>query len=166
MSSKFRPILILDKSLEAISVVLLFASAFIAFIAVITRYLMGFSLAWSFEVLMIMLTYITFICAYLALRKKMHLRIDFLYHRMPFVIQSVCFFIVYLVIASVAVVMVYWGFQQAFKFPGQVTEVMRIPVSTIYVVIPLSGLAILMSAIITIYHGFQRWRKGLSPEEF
>ena len=104
---------------------------------------------------MIMLTYITFICAYLALRKKMHLRIDFLYRRMPLVIQSACFFIVYLVIASVAVVMTYWGFQQAFGFPGQVTEVMRIPVSAVYIVIPLSGLAIIMSALMTIYQGIR-----------
>ena len=164
MSSKFNPILIFDKLLEAISVLLLFLSALIAFIAVITRYLLGFSLAWSFELLMIMLTYITFICAYLALRKKMHLRIDFLYRRMPFVIQSTCFFIVYLVIASVAVVMAYWGFQQAFKFPGQVTEVMQIPVSTVYIVIPLCGLAILMSALITIFQGIRRCREGLLPE--
>ncbi|UCH19851.1 MAG: TRAP transporter small permease subunit [Deltaproteobacteria bacterium] len=166
MLSKFSPILILDKVLEAISVLLLFVSALIAFIAVITRYLLGFSLAWSFELLMIMLTYITFICAYLALRKKMHLRIDFLYRRMPFVLQSVCFFIVYLVIAGVAVVMTYWGFQQTFKFPGQVTEVMRIPVSVVYIVIPLCGLAILMSAFITIYQGIRRYREGLLPEEF
>jgi TRAP-type C4-dicarboxylate transport system permease small subunit len=85
---------------------------------------------------------------------------------MPFLIQSVCFFIVYLVIAGVAVVMTYWGFQQTFKFPGQVTEVMRIPVSVVYIVIPLCGLAILMSALITIYQGIRRCWEGLLPEEF
>jgi len=166
MLLRLNPIVILDKVLEAISVLLLLASSLIAFIAVITRYILGFSLSWSFELLMIMLTYITFICAYLALRKKMHLRIDFLYRRMPLVMQSTCFFTVYLAIGAVAAVMTYWGFMQAFKFPGQVTQVMRIPVSAVYIVIPLSGFAMLMSVLTTIYQGIRRCLAGLSPEEF
>ena len=164
MLSKWNPIVLLDKVIGAISALLLFVSAFVAFIAVITRYVLGFSLSWSFEFLMIMLTYITFLSAYLALQKKMHLRIDFLYLRMPMLMKRVCFFIVYLVIGCVASVMTYWGFRQAFNFPGQVTEVMRIPVSAVYIAIPLSGIAMIISTLITIYQGICRCREGLSPE--
>jgi TRAP-type C4-dicarboxylate transport system permease small subunit len=85
---------------------------------------------------------------------------------MPLVMQSACFFTVYLAIGTVAAVMTYWGFMQAFNFPGQVTQVMRIPVSAVYIVIPLSGFAMLMSVLTTIYQGIRRCLAGLSPEEF
>jgi TRAP-type C4-dicarboxylate transport system permease small subunit len=157
--------LIFDRILEAFTAALLFMTAAITFMAVIMRYVFDSSLSWSFEALTILLTYITFVSAYLALRKGVHLRIDIIIRKMPVLFQTCFFILANLSMLCVTGVMIYWGFIQAFKFPGQVTEVMRIPVSAIYIVIPLSGTAMFAQILCHMYAGIRRSIRGMPPED-
>ena len=61
-------------------------------------------------------------------------------------------------------VMVGWGFIQAFKFPGQVTEVMRIPISAVYIIIPLSGTVMFAHLLSSLIKGIRSVANGLPPE--
>ena len=73
----------INRILEAICAALLLATVVIGFMAVIYRYVFDNALSWSFEALLGLLTYITFIGAYLALRKNAHLRVDLLASALP-----------------------------------------------------------------------------------
>ena len=68
--------MLIDRIIDAIMAVILAASVVIAFIAVVFRYVLNSALSWSFEVSLILLTYLTFIGSYTALRRGAHLKVD------------------------------------------------------------------------------------------
>ncbi len=73
----------INRVLEAICTALLAVTVLIAFTAVIFRYVIGSALSWSFEASLVLLTYLTFIGSYLALRKHSHLKVDVFIRMLP-----------------------------------------------------------------------------------
>ena len=155
----------LNRLLEATMAAIMAATVVIGFLAVIFRYGVGSSLAWSFEAALALLTYMTFIGAYLALRRGAHLRIDVLLRMMPVRTQGAFFVVNQLVIAAVGAVMLYWGSVQAWRFAGRETIVMELPLWLLYPIIPLCGLGILVEGLARIPGGLRRVRAGLPPDD-
>jgi TRAP-type C4-dicarboxylate transport system permease small subunit len=153
-----------EQTLAFITGGMLLISAVVGFMAVIARYVLHASLSWSFEVLRILLIYMTFTGSYLALRQRMHIGIDFVVKKMPIRVQTIFFVFTKLIIACVAGTMIYYGFWQAFLFPGQVTDILRIPVGAIYIIIPLSGIGMLIHTICSLIEGIRRSISGMAPE--
>ncbi len=135
-----------DRICEAISVALLAATVIIGFLAVIYRYVLGSALSWSFEVLVGLLVYMTFLGGYLALRQGAHLRIDILVVRFPLPAQVVIFTVNQLAIVAVGVVMVVWGFEQAQRFGGRSSLVLEVPMVVFYAILPIAGAGIALEA--------------------
>jgi len=140
------------------------ATVAISFLAVVFRYGVGSSLSWSFEASIALLTHMTFVGAFLALRRGAHLRIDVLVRKLPVRTQGAFFVFNQLVIAAVGAVMLYWGSVQAWRFAGRETIVMELPLWLIYPIIPLCGLGILIEALFRIPGGVRRVRANLPPE--
>ena len=143
---------------------LMAAAVTIAFLAVIFRYVIGQSLSWSFEALLALLTYMTFIGAYLALRRGAHLRINLIVKLLPPIGQTGVFVFNQVVIGLVALVMLLWGGEQALKFAARTTTVMQMPLGPLYAIVPLSGMAMLVESVIAIVRGLRRVRAGLPAE--
>jgi TRAP-type C4-dicarboxylate transport system permease small subunit len=154
----------LNRVLEAIVAALMAATVVIAFAAVFFRYVIGQALGWSFEALLALLVYMTFIGAYLALRRGAHLKIDVIVRMLPLRAQAGMFLLNQLVIAAVGMMMLIWGTQQAVRFAARHTVVMELPLWPLYGLIPLCGLAFFIEALSRIPGGLRRARQGLPPE--
>ena len=149
----------IDKILEAVCAAILAATVLIAFIAVIFRYVIGAALSWSFEASLALLTYLTFIGCYLAMRKHAHLKVEVLVARFPLPAQATVFAFNQLVICAIAAVMVIYGTRQVVLFHSQTTLVMELPLSLLYIAIPLSGLLMALQAVMELFDGLGRWRR-------
>ncbi len=150
----------IDRILEAVCAALLAATVLITFIAVIFRYVIGAALSWSFEASLVLLTYLTFIGCYLAMRKNAHLKVEVLVARFPILVQALVFTVNQCVIFAIAAVMVIYGLRQTVMFHSQTSLVMELPLSLLYAAIPLSGLLMALQAATETLSGLARWRRG------
>ena len=155
----------IDRILEATIAVMLIITVVVAFLEVVLRYGFNTSLIWSFEFLLIVLTYMSFVGALLALRQRAHLRILVIYFMLPHIGQVILFVINQLAIGVTTVVMAYWGWDYAFRFIEKTTLILEWPVTWLYIVIPLSGVAMTLQVLHDLYKGLRRVFSGLSPEE-
>lgn len=156
---------LIDRILDAIMAAILFAAVVVAFLAVIFRYVIGSALVWSFELSLALLTYMTFIGCYAALRRDAHLRVDVVVRRLPLVPQTTFFVLAHLMILLVAGVMVYWGAKQLLLFGHQTTTVMAIPRGVLYAIIPISGFAMATDSLYRLVVGLRRALGGMPPED-
>lgn len=154
----------LNRILEAIVAFLMMLTVTIGFAAVVARYGFGRSFSWSFEALQGLLVYMTFVSAFLALRKGAHLRIDVLFNRLPTKTRIAVHIANQLTVAGVGAVMAFWGYRQAMRFFWRKSLVMEFPMGFLYLIVPLCGAAIVLQALGTLPRGVARIRQGLPPE--
>ena len=140
----------INRILEAICAALLLATVVIGFMAVIYRYVFDNALSWSFEALLGLLTYITFIGAYLALRKNAHLRVDLLASALPRPGRLILFLCNQALIGLIGLLMLRQGWRQTVLFQDQTTQVLEISNAYLYAAIPVCGLLICIDAITRI----------------
>jgi TRAP-type transport system small permease protein len=154
----------LNRVLEAVVAALMVLTVTIGFAAVVARYGFGRSFSWSFEALQALLVYMTFVSAFLALRRGAHLRIDVLFNRLPTKARIAVHIFNQLTVAGVGAVMTFWGYRQAARFFWRKSLVMEFPMGFLYIIIPLCGAAIVLQALGTLPQGIARIRQGLPPE--
>lgn len=150
----------INRILEATVSLLLVAAVGVAFLAVIYRYLIGSSLSWSFEVSLALLTYITFLGSYLALRRGAHLKVDLLVRRLSRRLRGLLFLFNQTVIATIGYIMAYHGGRQVLKFVDQTTNVLEISTAWYYAAIPVAGAMIMLDAIVEMLRGAMRFARG------
>lgn len=151
---------VLDRMLEAVCAALLGATVLIAFVAVIFRYVIGASLSWSFEASLALLTYLTFLGSYLAMRKNAHLKVEVFAAKLPIVLQLIVFAMNQAIILAIAGVMIFYGAKQVEMFFSQTTAVMQIPIGWLYLAIPLSGALIGLQGTLETVAGIRRGLAG------
>ena len=156
---------IIDHIVDAIMAANMALAVAIAFAAVIFRYVIGSSLAWSFELLLMLLTYMTFIGCYAAMRRDQHLRVDVVVRKLPRIPQTIAFVCAQLLILLVATVMFWWGIEQTGRFWDRSTTMMDIPQGLIYIIIPISGFAMAVDTIVRLVNGLRRVLRGELPED-
>nr|WP_255664104.1 TRAP transporter small permease [Nitratireductor sp. B36] len=139
------------------------ATVVIGFMAVIYRYVFDNALSWSFEALLGLLTYITFIGAYLALRKNAHLRVDLLASALPRPGRLILFLCNQALIGLIGLLMLRQGWRQTVLFQDQTTQVLEISNAYLYAAIPVCGLLICIDAITRIFIGLRRFSTGQEP---
>ncbi|MFP3441763.1 TRAP transporter small permease subunit, partial [Pantoea sp. SIMBA_133] len=86
--------------------------------------------------------YITFIGAYLALRKNAHLRVDFLANALPRPGRLMVFLCNQALIGLIGLLMLRQGWRQTVLFQDQTTQVLEISNAYLYAAIPVCGLLI------------------------
>ncbi|WP_370286374.1 TRAP transporter small permease [Pseudooceanicola nanhaiensis] len=150
----------INRILEAIIAALLVAAVGVAFVAVIYRYALDSALSWSFEVSLALLTYITFLGAYLALRKGAHLRVTILTDRMPRAVRGVAFLVNQVIIAIIGWIMFWDGGRQVLRFADQTTNVLEISTAWYYAAIPVAGILMLIDAACMTVLGAIRLSRG------
>jgi len=155
--------LLIDRIIDGIMAGILAASVVIAFVAVIFRYVLNSALSWSFEVSLILLTYLTFIGSYAALRRGAHLKVDVIANMLGPVPRLIVFVLAQVVILGVSVVMVIWGTEQALKFTSQTTTILEMPRGPISAIIPLSGLFMGIDTVARLIRGLRRAVRRESP---
>lgn len=150
----------INRILEAICAVILVVAVLIAFVSVIFRYVIGSSLSWSFEASIGLLTYLTFVGCYLAMRKNSHLKVDVFVRKLPRAGQFLVFVMNQLIMVGIGWVMLYHGARQAIIFADSRTLVMELPNGYLYGIIPISGLLMGIDALVGLYLGWRRHVAG------
>lgn len=154
----------LDRIINALLALILLALVGVAFTAVVFRYVLGSALSWSFEASLILLTYLTFLGAFVALRQGAHLQVNVLVAALPLPLRGMTFVVTHLVVLGICTVMTVWGTEQTLKFADDTTTMLNLPRGLIYVIVPLSGLAMALETLIRLTRGVQRLARGESPD--
>lgn len=150
----------INRILEAILAGLLVAAVVVAFVAVIYRYALDSALSWSFEISLALLTYITFLGAYLALRKGAHLRVEILVDRLPRPVRGLAFLLNQALVGVLGWIMAWHGGRQVLRFTDQTTTVLEISTAWYYAAIPIAGALILADAVVIGSIGAVRFIRG------
>ncbi len=157
---------VFDIILEIAVGALIVAATAVGFTEVVFRYALGSSIGWSFEFLQIILVYITFVGGFLASRKRGHLRVTVLVEKMPRALRMIFFLLAQIGIAITTVVMTIWGWDYAFRFPDTTTDMLRIPVAYLYIIVPICGFAMSCQVVCDIVNGLRNYISGGEPESF
>ena len=150
----------IDRILEAICALILALMVGVAFVSVIFRYVLGSSLSWSFEASLALLSYLTFVGCYLALRKGAHLKVDVLVQRMPVTAQLLCFVANQIMMIGIGAIMTWEGGRLTSLFYAQKTLVLEIPRGVLYVMVPLTGALIAIDGVVWLVGGIKSHRRG------
>lgn len=150
----------INRILEAVIAGLLVAAVVVAFIAVIYRYGLNSSLSWSFEISLALLTYITFLGAYLALRKGAHLKVDLVVNKLPRVARGAMYLLNQAIISTIGWIMAWHGGKQVLRFADQTTNVLEISTAWYYAAIPIAGTLMLADAAVFAILGVVRLARG------
>lgn len=150
----------INRFLEAVVAGLLVAAVGVAFTAVIYRYALDSALSWSFEISLALLTYISFLGAYLALRKGAHLKVDILVNKLPRVARGAVYLVNQAIIATIGWIMAWHGGKQVLRFADQTTNVLEISTAWYYAAIPIAGALMLIDAIVFAVLGITRLARG------
>lgn len=113
---------------------------------VFTRYALGSQASWSEELARFLLIWIGILGAAYASGQKMHLAIDLLSPKLSDAkAKNLALFIKSLIILFVFVVLVIGGFRLIYisQVLGQTSPALRLPMSVVYAVVPISGLLII-----------------------
>lgn len=131
----------LSYTLEFIVGLCMVVTVITTFLQVFYRYVLGNSLSWSQEVLMISFVYLVLFGAALAVKNKEHLRVD-LFDNAPESIKKVLKIIEMITVFTFIVVFVYYGYLLVIANlnSGQIIGFLPIKVAYIYMSVPISGL--------------------------
>ena len=117
---------------------LMMATMFVlVFTNVVTRYGLGFSIAWADEVASFLMIWVTFLGAGLALREGRHVAIDVVQDRLPETARRALRRVLALVILAFLAVLVWFGVQFVVFGWRSVTFVTQIPRGIPYLAVPV-----------------------------
>ena len=142
----------IDKVLSFFEEWTLFLAVFVSLIAlfvnVVLRYTINYSLAWSEELVRLVIIYTTLISAGVAIKHRTMIKIDVLVQFFPKLKQPLENFsnIICIIFAGM---MMFYGFKmvQQMIVTEQHTIIMQIPLSILYSFIPLMGFLVFMRTI-------------------
>jgi len=114
---------------------------------VISRYLFPMPLSWTEEMSRRLMSWLLFIAAPIAYRKGAQVGVDLFVNYLSATWKKYIHIIVHALIALFSVVMMQQGWIFAAKSARQISSAINISMKTVYLVIPFSGIMILLFAI-------------------
>jgi TRAP-type C4-dicarboxylate transport system permease small subunit len=142
----------LDKTVSHIEEWSLFIIVIVALISlffnVVLRYGFNYTLAWSEELVRIVIIYSTFIGASVAVKQRAMIRIDAVVQIFPKLKKGLTFYtnILMLVFAGM---MIFYGYKmtQLQLLTSQKTIIMQIPLVIVYAVMPVTGVMVFLRTV-------------------
>ena len=114
---------------------------------VLFRFIINQPLAWSEELAIYCLVWLTFLGAAYAMSLKAHIGVEFFTDLFPRSIQKVFFALASIASIAFYIIMIVQGYDLVRQSMAQLSPVMRIPMGWVYAVIPLSGLFLIINLI-------------------
>ncbi|MCK5551925.1 MAG: TRAP transporter small permease, partial [Deltaproteobacteria bacterium] len=114
------------------------------------RYVLNASISWYDEFAGYLLVWVTFLGAVLALDRGRHIGFETLVERFPLLAQKVAMTIVYLLLITLQVVLVYYGWILTTRLSGETAITLPVPIGLVYVVIPTTGAMMLLICVMRI----------------
>jgi len=119
-------------------------------IEIFSRYTLGRPIFWIEEFARYAFIWNIFIGAIIVSRKRAHLKIDYFVNLIPYKLKKMVLILVRVLILIQSVVVVWYGFKLIYKFRTMRTVAMGIPLSFLYVAIPISFLLMFLENCINI----------------
>lgn len=149
----------LDKAASHVEEWTLFIIVITALIAlffnVVLRYGFNYNLAWSEELVRIVIIYSTFVGASVAVRQRAMIRIDAVVQIFPKLKKGLTFYtnILMLVFAGM---MIYYGYKMTHLqfLTHQKTIIMQIPLVIVYTVMPVTGMMVFLRTVQVMVQDF------------
>jgi TRAP-type C4-dicarboxylate transport system permease small subunit len=125
------------------------------FFNVVLRYGFNYTLAWSEELVRIVIIYSTFVGASVAVKQRAMIRIDAVVQIFPKLKKGLTFYtnILMLVFAGM---MIYYGYKMTHLqlLTHQKTIIMQIPLVVVYAVMPVTGLMVFLRTVQVMVQDF------------
>jgi len=141
--------------------IIVMAALISLFANVVLRYGFNYTLAWSQELVRIVIIYSTFIGASVAIKQRSMIRIDAIVQIFPKLKTGLTYYtdVLMLIFAGM---MVYYGYKMALlqHVTHQKTIIMQIPLSIIYAIMPIMGVMIFIRTIMVILLDILSSKKG------
>ncbi|MCQ1531822.1 TRAP transporter small permease [Lutispora saccharofermentans] len=144
---------LLDKICSVILVAMLAGMVLTTSLQIICRVFFT-ALSWSEEVTRYLLVWSTFLGAGCVYKKGGHISVTFAQEKLPQKLQKVAQVLVHLLCGALFAIAVYYGFKYMDKQGTQLSAALRIPMSLMYMAIPLGCGALLLHAFDAIIQIF------------
>ncbi len=143
---------IMTRMLEIICVIMFVFITIVGTYQIVTRYVFNSPSTVSEELLTYSFTWLAVLAAALVFGKREHMRMGFLADKLsPLGLKIVYVVSELLVILFAALVMIYGGISITKLTMTQITASLGLPMSAIYVIIPICGIFTVIFAVINIY---------------
>ncbi len=148
---------VLITHIEEWTLFLIVMFALIALFAnVVLRYGFNYTLAWSEELVRIVIIYTTFIGAGVAVKNRAMIRIDALVQMVPGVKKGLLFYSNFLMLIFSSMMVYYgWNMAKLMITTNQKTIIMQIPLVYLYAIMPVMGIMVFIRTIQVYYQDFK-----------
>ncbi len=138
------------RGMEYLVIGLVGALAVLVAVEVFFRYVLNASISWYDEFAGYLLVWLTFWGAVLALDRGRHIGFETLVERFPIPVQKLTMTIVYLLLITLQVVLVYYGWILTTQLSGETAITLPVPIGLVYVAIPTTGAMMLLICVMRI----------------
>lgn len=137
----------------------IFGMSLIIPMGVFARYVLGFGAQWPEPVAILLMVVFTFIGAAAAYRAGAHIAVAMMTDRLPPALQTICRWLVDLLMLSICLFMVVYGGKLCMETMGQtLAELTWLPVGISYLPMPIGGLITLLFVVERMAFGGQHGR--------
>jgi TRAP-type C4-dicarboxylate transport system permease small subunit len=136
--------------LDAVVASFFAAILLITVLEVILRYGFNASMLYGSEAMEGLFIYTTAIGAAVAIRRRLHINIDFMVKLLPILLQKILDILMHLLVAFLNGVMIYYSVTWISKVGGHASPVMRIPEWTFQISIPIGCSLVIFYCLVNI----------------
>lgn len=142
-----------------LAMVLLLAMVLIVFLNVVLRYGFSSGIFWSEEISLVIVIWFTFIAMALGVKENLHINVDILPKKLPEAFFATLLCIRDLLEILIGGIMIYYGWKLTLNGARSFLPATNIPNSINYIVLPISGIFIVLYSIIHLYEDVQKFKK-------
>ncbi|MDW7675966.1 MAG: TRAP transporter small permease [Bacillota bacterium] len=119
----------------------------VVFAQVIFRFVLSKPLPWSEEISRYMMVWITFLGAALAIEKKAHALVEFFVDLLPEKLRVIVKVIAIILSCVFYGIIAFYGWNFLSSSLTQFSAVLQLPMAYVYIVIPLSGILLILNSL-------------------
>lgn len=116
----------------------------LSFLQVLSRYVFHFSWPWAEEIARLLLVWATFIGMCTAIRRQSHMKVDFIFSKLPPKGKLVTTFLIDTLLIFIAVIMIVAGSKYCLKIAYDCETSLRYPRSFFFWPVPFSGIVMII----------------------
>lgn len=154
----------LFKALEWFAMFCMVALTVVVFIDVVMRYIFNQGFAWTQEIATLMLVWFSLIGMAIGVLEKIHISIEMFTSKLPAKVISILDSIDHILIAAFGGAMIYYGITIMNMTKKSTMPATKLPSAVLYVILPLSGLLVLLNAILVAAKKEKNVSTGMTNE--
>jgi TRAP-type C4-dicarboxylate transport system permease small subunit len=133
--------------LETFTCLLLLAMVVLVSMQVILRYIFGTGIIWAEEFVRYAYVWLIFFGSVIAIRQNAHIGLDLVTEKLPFKPRRVIYCLGDVLIMFFLLIQTIYGLDIIIKTKGMLSSTLRMPMSWVYYVFPLSGILMLIEML-------------------